>query len=405
MDALNQRESLTGVRILDFSWAAAGPLTTLYAAWLGADIIKVESTHGLDLARRGYYTTVDDLDASPNFHDMNSAKMSIRLNLAHPDGARIARQLASMSDAMVQNFRPGIIEKFGLDYAALSKVKPDIVLLSISTTGQHGPEKDMGGYATTFGALGGLCHITGYQDGPPTEVWDSLDMRLGTTCTFALLTALYHQRKTGEGQHIDLSCREVISTLIGDIFLEYQMTGRVPTRKGNLDEAMAPHNCYPCKGDDKWISIAVATDPEFQALCDVAGHPGWSKDPRFADQHSRWQHQAELDALIGSWTKGHTHYDVMEKLQRVGVAAVPSFNVEELANDPHVQSRGVLRDLPHPVVGEQPVVGPPWKLSETPARIRRHAPLFGEHVDHVFGDLLGLPSREMKRLQADGAFE
>jgi benzylsuccinate CoA-transferase BbsF subunit len=180
--------------------------------------------------------------------------------------------------------------------------------------------------------------------------------------------------------------------------MDYIMNKRVQTRVGNRDEIMAPHNCYPCKGEDKWVSIAIATEEEWDCFCNAIGNPEWAQDERFADAYWRWRNQDELDKLISEWTINYTHYEVMDILQKVGVAAVPSFNSQELYNDPHLKERGFSSEVAHPVMGKVAVVGPPWELSETPARIYRHAPLFGEHNDYVFRDLLGMSDDEFARL-------
>ncbi|MEE9285002.1 MAG: CoA transferase [Dehalococcoidia bacterium] len=405
MDAPLHKTALAGVRVVDFSWAASGPLCTLYLALLGAEVIKIESSRSLDIARRGYYTLVQDIDASPNFNDMNLSKLDVRVDLATPQGQELVRGLVAVSDVAVQNFRPGVIERWGLNYEELRKVRPDIVMLSSSTSGQTGPEREMPGYATTFGALGGLGSITGHEGGPPTEIWDSVDMRLGTSIALAVLIALYHRRKTGQGQHIDVSSREVISSNIGDVFLEYFMTGRIPGPQGNRDEIMAPHNCYPCRGDDRWISIAVATDEEWRALCRVARRPEWAKDPRFTDRYGRWQRQDELDALLARWTRRQTAESLAARLQRAGVAAMPSMDVSAIYHDAHSKAREVFLDVPHPKLGLTHPVRPPWLLSETPPRAQRYGPMFGQDQEAVFGDLLGLSRHAVDALAADGVLD
>ena len=191
------KQALAGVRVLDFSWAASGPLSTLYLSLLGAEVIKVESARSLDIARRGYYTVVDDINASPNFNDMHMGKLSIRLDLRHPKAKELVLRLVALCDAAVENFRPGTLDKFGLGYEALRQARPDLIMVSSSTAGQTGPERAMPGYATTFGALGGLGGVTGYRGGPATELWDSIDMRLGTSITLAALIGLYDRRRTG----------------------------------------------------------------------------------------------------------------------------------------------------------------------------------------------------------------
>ena len=400
-----EKQALAGIRVVDFSWAASGPLSTMYLALHGAEVIKIESSRSLDIARRGYYTGVKDIDASPNFNDMHVNKLTTRLNLAHPKAARLVKEMVRVSDVVVENFRPGILEKYGLAYPELKKVKPDLLMLSSSTGGQTGPERELPGYATVFGALGGLSYITGHEGGPATEIWDSIDMRLGTAITVAVTIGMYRQRRTGQGQHIDLSSREVISSLLGDVFFDYFMNGRVQGRRGNRDDIMAPHNCYPCRGKDRWISIAVATDEEWRALCAVAGRKDWAEDTRFADRYGRWRCQEEIDAMLAQWTRDKDAAELTRRLQEAGVAASPSMDVVDLVNNPHVQARRVLMEVSHPKLGMTRPVRAPWLLSETPAQAKRHGPMFGEHNGYAFRDLLGLPTAEMEVLKGEGVFE
>ncbi len=405
MSRHQQKKPFEGIRVLDFSWAAAGPLCTLYLAVLGAEVIKVESSRSPDIARRGYYTPVSDINASPNFNDMSINKRDIRLNIAHPKGRELALKLASQSDAVLENYRPGVMERNGLGYESLRKVRPDIVMVSASTSGAKGPENHLGGYATTFGALGGMAHITGHLGGPDTEIWDSSDMRLGTGITFAMMVALYHRRKTGRGQHVDIASREIISSNVGDIFIDYFMNQRIAGSQGNRDEIMAPHNCYPCKGDDRWISIAVETDKEWQALCAVAKRPDWAKDERFADPYVRWVNQEALDALLAQWTTDLDTWELTKELQKAGVPAMPSLGAGEIFHDPHSKARGIFWDVQHPKLGATHPVRPPWILSETPARPERYGPMFGQDRDATFGEVLGLTAKEVEALQTEGVFE
>jgi len=218
------------------------------------------------------------------------------------------------------------------------------------------------------------------------------------TAAFALMVALNHRAETGEGQFVDLAHWEVCNCLTGESFLDFAMNARNPSRRENRDEVMAPHNCYPCQGEDKWVSIAIATDEEWKAFCQAMGNPGWTEDGKFSDAFSRWKNQEELDRLVGEWTKQRTHYEVMEILQGVGVAAMPSLNHAELYSDPHLKERGCWVEVEHPEMGKHLQMSPPWKLSATPARITRHAPLVGEHNDYVFCELLGMPVEEFATL-------
>ncbi|MBM4406245.1 MAG: CoA transferase [Chloroflexi bacterium] len=394
-----------GIRVVDFSWAAAGPLCTLYLAMLGAEVIKIESSRSPDIARRGFYTPVADINASPNFNDVSINKRDIRLNITHPKGRDLALKLISQSDAVLENYRPGVMDRNGLGYETLRKVRPDIVMVSASTSGAKGPENHLGGYATTFGALGGMAHITGHLGGPDTEIWDSSDMRLGTGITFAMMTALYHRRKTGRGQHVDIASREIISSNVGDIFMDYFMNQRLARTRGNRDDIMAPHNCYPCTGDDRWISIAVQTDKEWQALCDVAKRPDWAKDERFADAYLRSVNQDALDALLAQWTRDQDAWELTRALQQAGVAAMPSLPADEIFHDPHSKARGIFWDVEHPKLGATHPVRPPWILSETPARPDRYGPMFGQDQEAILGEVAGLTKTELETLRGEGVFE
>lgn len=396
-------DALKGIRIADFSWVWAGPLTTMLLSFMGAEVIKIESRKRLDQMRQGSITTGDsfsDFNASPIFNNANLNKKSVTLDLSRPEGAELAKKIVAVSDLTIENMRPGVMDKLGLGYKDLVKVKPDIIMLSASGFGSSGPYREYAGYAPIFAAFGGLAYLTGYEDGEPNTMSGVMDLRVGTVSAFALLAALIHRQKTGEGQYIDLSSSECVSTLVGPQLVEYTMNKRSPFRSGNQDSIMAPHNCYRCKGNDKWISIAVATDEEWNAMCRAMGNPAWTRDEAFTDKYSRWKNRTKLDELIGKWTINYTHYEVMELLQSSGIAAMPSFSAEEILSDPHVKARGLINEVQHPVLGKKVVINPSWKLSETPARIHKASPLLGEHNEEVFGDLLGMSKEEVQKLEA-----
>lgn len=396
------KRALDGIRIADFSWAWAGPHATELLASLGAQVIKIESMSRIDFVRKLSFTTGQrfaDVNSSSVFNSINLGKLGVQLNLSKPEGIGLAKKIVGISDVVIQNMRPGVMEKLGLSYEALQVVKPDIVYLSSSTRGGTGPERLYSGYATNFAAVGGITHLCGMPDGEPGAMAGEIDLLSAITAAFAILAGLNYRETTGKGQYIDLSSTESIHVLIGDVLMDYLANGRTQTRRGNLDEAMAPHNCYRCKGEDKWISIAVATNEEWHALCEVLGNPGWSHDQRFQNKESRWQNQSELDKLLGAWTLNYTHYEVMDKLQNAGIAAVPVLNAEEVFKDPHVQNRDCWAQVSHEVLGKQTVLKPAWKLSGTPVRIDSAAPSIGQHNKYVFGELLGISDEEFKRLK------
>jgi len=395
---------LEGVRIADFTWAWAGPFATELLAFLGAEVIKIESARRPDHARIRSLTlglSTRHLDNSPVFNDLNLNKMSLALDLTKPKAVDIAKKLIAASDVVTENYRPGVMAKLGLGYEILKSIKPDIVMLSSSALGAEGPESGYAGFAPTFAALGGAAHLTGYPDKRPVPLMGSSDLRSASTSAFAILVALYHRARTGEGQYIDLSSTETIAINISDSIIDYMMNGRVAMRKGNRDESLAPHNVYPCK-NDRWVSIVVATDEEWRSFCRATGNELWADDERFRDAHSRWLNQDELDKLIGEWTINYTHYEAMELLQKAGVAAVAALQGVELYSDPHLKERKVSVEVVHPNVGKRIALGPPWKFSATPARVKSCGPLLGEHTDHVLGQILGMSQNEIAALRDEG---
>jgi len=392
---------LDGVRIVDFTWAWAGPYATLLLAMLGAEVIKVESQRRLDHTRlRSLMTgpTMGGPNQSTVFNDINLNKLSLTLNLTQARAIEIVKELVKVSDIVAQNMRPGILDRLGLSYEVLEEVKPDIIMLSSSAVGATGPERTYVGYAPTFAALSGLAYVSGHPDGQPTTLTGAIDTRVGTTAAFAILAALNYRQRTGKGQYIDLSSAEAISCLAGDVLMDYTMNRRVRERDGNRDELMAPHGCYPCLGEAHWVTIAVSGEEEWQAFCKAIGGPDWTKDRMFVDAAGRRQNQSELDGLVTEWTRQHTDYEVMEVLQSAGVAAIPTFSGRMIPRDSHVKERGILAEVEHPEIGKRIVVGPPWRLSATPARIPRAAPLIGEHNQYVLGELLGMSHDEIDRL-------
>lgn len=399
------RRPLQGVRIADFTWAWAGPYGTMLLAFMGAEVVKIESSKRPDHSRMRSLAAGPSFGGpnhAPIFNDLNLNKMSITLDLSQPQAVELAKRVVSISDVVAENFRPGVMDKLGLGYEVLRQVKPDIIMLSSSAVGGIGPQRHYVGYAPTFAALGGLAYLTGFPDGLPIPQMGSTDLRSATTTAFAILVALYHRAITGKGQYIDLSSTETVAVLIGEALLEYTMNGRLPTRDGNRDPIMAPHNVYPCREKNSWVSIAVATEEEWQSLCHVMGDPSWAADERFSDTYRRWRNQEELDRLIGEWTINYSPTEVMAKLQEAGVAAVPSFGGKDLFQDPHLKERGFAKKVEHPAIGKRLVINVPWKFSATPAEVSGYGPLLGEHNDYIFGELLGMPNAEIVKLKEQG---
>jgi crotonobetainyl-CoA:carnitine CoA-transferase CaiB-like acyl-CoA transferase len=395
----NAPGALAGVRIADFGWVLAGPYGTMLMSYLGAEVIKVESRRRIDEQRVAHRAGLsENYEASSNFLEINLNKRSVSINIAKPEGAELARRLVSVCDVVLENMRPGVMDRLGLGYQDMVKVKPDIIMASISGWGSTGPLREYTAYAPCFSSFAGLAHLTGYPDQDPSPGTSSNDARSGTAATFAVLMALVMRQQTGQGQYIDLSACEALNNLIGDRVMEFMMTQHSPIRSGNHDAGLAPHNCYRCQGDDKWLSIAVASDAEWKGLRAAMGSPAVLDTPAFATNAMRWENRHALDAIIETWTSQGEAFALMELLQRHGVPAMPSFNADELFTNPHLLERGAISETVHPVIGKRPIITPPWKMSETPPAIQRTAPLLGEDNEYVFCELLGLTKDDVELL-------
>lgn len=403
----NGHAPLVGVRVLDLTWAMAGPFCTLQLGLMGAQVIKVETAANLDGMRRGglYQRVPGDPESSPTFNSLNLNKLGFRLNLKQPAGLALFYALVAVSDVVVENFRPGVLDRMGLGYHRLAKSNPTIIVASSSAFGSRGPESHGAGYASIFNAMSSVGHLTGYEDGPPAELRDSIDLRVGNALALSVLAALHHRQQKGEGQYIDVSSVEAIAALVGQTVVAHAMTGSVPARQGNTDESMAPHGVYPCLGDDQWVSIAVAGDDEFAALCRVMARPGLACDPAFADAYGRRRHGDRLDSEISAWTRMKTPEDATQALQDAGIAASPVRSNKAISEDPHPKARGVWTEITHPRLGRQTVQGLPWRTSASWPQVERPAPLLGQHNTFILSEVLGLSAQEIERLAETGVFD
>lgn len=389
-----------GLRVVDFGWVWAGALPGHILADLGAEVIKIETRKRLDFMRWGRPIIGDKPDPDQNhmFHNVNRSKLSVTVDVRDPRGAALVKALVAKSDVVIENFAPGFLTRVGLDYAALRQVKPDIVMISMSAAGQHGPLRDIRSYATIIAALCGLDAMVGYPGERPIGMQQAYcDPHASLMGALAVLAALYYRRQTGQGQYIDLSQWEAGVCTIGEAVLDYAMNGRSPGPLGNDEPGFAPHGNYPCKEPDTWVSIAVKTDAEWAAFKAALGHPAWADEPRFATTTDRLANRAALDDLVADWTRQRDPYEATRLLQQAGVAAAPLLDHQARYFDPHFRARGTYVEIEHPILGAEPIYNLPWQMSETPARLRR-APLLGEHNRYVFCDVVGIPEDEFQRL-------
>jgi benzylsuccinate CoA-transferase BbsF subunit len=369
---------LKDLRILDFTWVLAGPYATRILADFGAEVIKIQPLipQEDDAFARGYSNT------------WNRGKRGITLNMAKPEGVALARKLVTLSDAVVENFTPRVMANWGLDYKNLKKIKPDIIMLSLSTMGGTGPWKDYTGFGPTVQAFSGLTHLTAYPGGPPLGPGTAhADHVAALFACLALLGALEQRRRTGEGKHIDISQVEAMVSLLGDAF--------IPPQESVFQ------GVYRCKGKDRWCAISIFTEGEWQGFKKALGNPRWAEEKRFATLSACLENKEALDALMEGWTRKHTAEEVMALLQKRGVAAGVVRDASDLAKDPQLKERGFFVELDHPELGKTISDATPIRLSDSPPRYRP-APLLGQDNGYVYGGLLGLSQGEIDRLKEQG---
>ncbi len=410
---------LKDYRVVDFGTAWAGPMAAQLLADLGAEVIKVESRERMDGLRLGRPMTGDDAaggdeglwpELQPVFHSINRNKLSVSLNLKTTDGLALAKQLIARSDVVLNNYSPGVLARLGLDYPNLTKLRPDIILVSMPSVGSTGPLRDLLAYAPNIQALSGLMSLVGYGSDDQAEEplvgefqspWS--DTAASVHAALGAVAALRHRNVTGEGQDIEVAQLEATASMLGEAFLGYQMSGEPPWPQGNADPEFAPYNNYPCADEERWISIAVRTDGEWQGLCRAMGGPEWSAESRFSNRQSRQANIRELDENITAWTRRHNADEAARLLQEHGVAAMPVMNIEYQFLNPHLQERRTYESVDHPHLGAEWIYGMPWIFSETPGEIRTAAPLLGEHNQYLLCGLLGLTQERLEVLEAEHA--
>ncbi|MEZ0356217.1 CaiB/BaiF CoA transferase family protein [Mycobacterium sp. SA01] len=381
---------LEGVRVVELTKVWAGPYTGKLLALLGAEVIKIECTT-LPEEMRAYGGT--DINHAPYFLSINPEILSVDLDIKTPAGMAAVRELVAGSDIVVNNLRPGAMERQGLGYADLAAIKADIIAVSIKMWGNDGPLGYQTGYAPSFSALAGLAALVGYEDGPPLGANMRYgDSTVGAAAAVGAIAALLHRERTGEGQFVDVSAVEVLSSMIGDRLVEHSMTGRALRPDGNRHPDLAPHGCYPCR-DDQWISIAVGTDDEWRRTCAELGAAELADDPRYATARDRQAHVGSLDAGIEQHTSALDAADLARRLQNAGVPATKSATAADIIGDDLLWERGTYRFVSDHREGLRPVLAASWRLSRAPAVVERGAPDLGEDNAYVLGELVGADHR------------
>jgi len=383
------KEILSGLRVLDLTWVLAGPYATRILADFGAEVIKIQSKKTAKGA---------ESNLTGHFNHWNRNKRSITLDMSFPEAKGIVLKLTKMSDVLIENFSPRVMSNWGLDYERLKKVKPDLIMMSMSAMGQNGPWKDFVAFGPTLQSLSGLTDLTSYvKDSPLGLGYAYADTISGLYAVLAILAAVEYRDRTGKGQHIDLSEYEAICTVMGPTFLDISINHKEILPQGNRSDNLlaAPYGCYKCKGLDRWCVIAVFDEAEWQALCEVMGSPDWTQEERFSTLSKRKECADELNKFLEQWTLHYTPEEVVNLLQKARIPAGVVQSAEDLAKDPQLIGREFFVHLEHPVLGKTVSDASPIRFKEGPTMGWKAAPLLGEDNRYVYMELLGLTESEL----------
>ncbi len=393
------------MRILDFGRAVAVPFATQVLGWLGAEVVLVENVSFMtNRTLPPFVDAVAGVNRSGIFNLMNSSKLSVTLDMRKAEGREVARELVAISDVVTENLPYGAMEKVGLGYDKVRRINPTIIYLSLSAFGRSGPMKGAVSFHSGVAFVSGLAAVTGYPKGQPRMAGSVLPDFVGASYgILGLLEALYHRAQTGQGQYVEVSMSEAQTTMLPEAIADYSLNRIEPKRVGNRHKAKAPHDIYPCRGDQKWVAISVGTDEEWHKFCAAIERPEWLADLRFSAKANRQKNQGALDDLISLWTRDRDPGEVTALLQRHGVAAFPVLDSGELLHDPHLIERGFVASVPHKEVGARPMGTTAWMIDNQRPYDIRPAPLLGEHNEYVLKELLSLSDRDIGDLGKAGA--
>ena len=405
---------LEGIRVVDSTYVFALPYAGGLLADMGAEVIKVEGPGRPDITRTGGYSGAfpendsgDDWWNRPSTYNLiHRGKQSLTLDLTDERGRDLFRQLVSVSDVVMENFTPRVMRNWGLDYPNLRKIKPDIIMVSNTGYGHGGgPYSGYPAQATTQEGTHGHCWVTGYPGGGPAKAGASFVDFLSTwTALFAIGSALRYRNKTGLGQWADIGMYQAGVMFLSEYIVDAVANGREGARIGNRHPHRAPQGCYRAVGNDQWLTLSVADDAEWLALCDLMGQPELKADPRFFDLPSRRRNHDALDDIISAWTMERDRYDLMHALQGVGIASGPVLTGKDIHFDPHYRDRGFLERVDYPPergMGSRPFIGRPYKFSKSNLRIHGPSPTFGQHNGPILQELLGMDEEDYQQLVQD----
>jgi benzylsuccinate CoA-transferase BbsF subunit len=408
--------ALQGIRAVHLGTVWAPSVTAHLLGDFGAEVIHIETESRPDIQRTMGATLRGLPFQNARSHCTFRSQLSCSLDMRDPGGLAALKRLIALSDVVIENYPPGSLARYGLDYAGLRSLRPDIILLSLSPAGQSGPMAALRGYGTTISALAGIDSIQGYRGGSPESIYTGItDPVGGTFGAFLVVAAVWHRLETGQGQHVDVAQVELGAALTALRFLDYEVGGERPAPDGNGDPVMSPHGLFPCRpvppvptesgtesgtrteerGEDQWIALAVGTEAEWQALLAEIGDADLAADPCYADRFLRWQHREALEERLAGWTRTQRRDDLVARLQARRVAATPVLSPPEVFQDPHFAGRDNWVRVHHPTIGDELIYGLVPKFSAPIARVTEPAHDIGADTDYVLGELLGLEAPEI----------
>jgi benzylsuccinate CoA-transferase BbsF subunit len=396
-----------GIKVAEFAWIVVGPSTSRYLADHGATVVKIESHKRLDTNRVNspFVGGIPTPDSSMFYGRHNPNKYSVTIDLQNPNGRKLAWKLIEWADIVTESFSPGTVEKWGLDYENVRKVRPDIIYFSSSMQGRGGPNSSYSGYGQNACNFSGFTELSGWPDRLPAAPYGAYtDYVSARFSAFALLAALVYRRRTGKGQYVEQSQFETSLHFLMPPIMDYHVNGNIMHRDGNRLIIAAPHGIFQCQGDDRWVAIAVTDEDQWQSFCRVIGNPALASQPDYATLADRKKNEVSLEKLVTAWTSQHTADEVEDRLQKAGIPSNMVERPSDIYKDPQLTSRPYFTELEHPVMGKQKFEPQScFILSKTPRQINLPSPCLGEHNEYVFKELLKMTDDEIAEYLINGA--